>query len=127
KLSTASVTEVPLMIQTGGNSVEMIQIELKYNPQALQVLEIRAADFFKQSTIVLNENERRQGEINFALKSNKDEVKGNGTVAYLTLLPVISASGSGSTSINFLQKTAVRGESGQGSLLQSTEDLVIEL
>lgn len=127
KIPGNTLTEIPLLVQTGGNSISTIQLELKYNPAVLRIVDVRTADFFTQPTIIINENDVTNGLINFVLDNNEKAINGSGIVAYLTLSPITTSSSSGTTDVTFLQKTAVRGSVRNESLLQSTESIHLDI
>lgn len=96
-------------IDTGGNKVASVQLEMVFNPDYISVKKITPLSFFDNPTVLLNEVDNKTGTISYALGTT--EVKtGQGELVQITVVAKKATNG-GSTPITFLPKTSV-GEIG---------------
>lgn len=121
--------DIPIHIDTASNNVNLIQLELWYNPNDITILGIRPGSFLTNPTVILSEVDSISGAVQYALKipDTDPPQAGSGDIAILTLIPTENASPGATTQISFRKKSSVRGPSQEQTLLQSTEDLVLEM
>lgn len=127
-LTPGQSKDIAIMISTGANLIQQSQIELKYNPALLSVTNIRAGSFFKTPLLILTEHDLTRGRINYVFSETEaSPTHGTGQLAILTLTTAPEASGSSKTYLNFLPKSTAQNTTFRRSLLQSTEDLLIDI
>lgn len=99
-----------VIVDTGGNNVASVQLEMLFNPEYIKVSGIEPLTFFNDPTILLREIDNKAGVISYALGSTTQARSGRGALVKITLVGKKSTSNN-STPITFLPKTAV-GEIG---------------
>lgn len=106
-------------IDTGDNSINSVQLELSYDPQALTNVTVTPANFFVQPNPLVNNINTADGRISYALTEQVDLPgrKGTGTIAYISfnIAPTFTQK---TTTISFLPKTAVAADKVMESVLQ---------
>ena len=104
--STSGVLTSNILINTNGNKVGAVQIELSYDPAALGEVDIKAGSFIKGSVELLKKIDTDNGRISYALgvPFGQKEVQGSGTLATISFTKLQT---SGKTSISFLPKSLV--------------------
>ena len=112
-----------VLVDTGSNTINGVQLELYYDPSIITNVTINSGNFFSPSVELLKKIDQSNGRISYALSvlpGQKGE-SGKGTFATInyTVIPSLT---SDRTSFNFLPKTEVSGENTSGSLLKSTND-----
>jgi hypothetical protein len=99
---------VNVMIDTQGDSVRAIQLEIAYDPKALTNVTIKPGDFFPGAqALPVGGVNQTTGRITFAVTpaNLRDAKSGKGTVATLTFYPTAAAATS--TAITLLDKSLV--------------------
>lgn len=99
---------VNILIDTQGDSVRAIQLEIAYDPKALTNVSIKAGDFFPGAqTLPVGGVNPTTGRITFAVTpaNLRDAKSGTGTVATLTFTPTSTTTNS--TPITLLDKSLV--------------------
>lgn len=118
--STAART-VDVMIDTQGDTVTTVQLEIAYDPALLTNMTLKPGPFF-ESPIVLPVGgvNARTGRITYLVTSgNLGSIKsGTGVVATLSFFPV-SSSGVTSTPITLLEKSLILGRKGSTNITTS--------
>lgn len=135
-LQPASATEssqvaqhtLAVVMATGNNKVNSIQIELAYDPQALTNVAIKPGSFFTQPTALINNVNTTDGRISYALAEQMtlSGKSGQGTVALVTFNVSPTFTGK-STTISFLPKTAVAADRVLESVLKKTTDYTLDV
>lgn len=123
KDNTTSTYSSDVLVNTGSNTINGVQLELYYDPSIITNVIIKPGSFFSSSVELLKKIDQSNGRISYALSvlpGQKGE-SGKGTFATITYT-VIPSLTSDRTSFNFLPKTEVSGEGTPGSLLKSTSD-----
>jgi hypothetical protein len=96
------------MIDTKGDSIRAVQLEVAYDPKALTNVTIKPGDFFPDAqTLPVGGVNQTTGRITFAVTpaNLRDSKSGTGTVATLTFYPAAGATTS--TPITLLDKSLV--------------------
>lgn len=98
-------------IDTGGNMVNSVQMELAYDPQALVGVVVTPGSFFQQPSPLLNNINTVDGRISYALAEqiNLPGKNGTGTLALVSFNIAPTFTGK-TTQISFLPKTAVAAD-----------------
>ncbi len=111
-----------ILIDTKGDSVRAIQLEIAYDPKALTNVSIKPGDFFPGAqTLPVGGVNQTTGRITFAITpaNLRDAKSGKGTVATLTFYPA-AATTTTSTPITILDKSLVTSPGlGAQSVLKS--------
>lgn len=98
-------------IDSGGNAVNAVQLEIAYDPQALTNVVVTPGKFFLQPNTLVNAVNTTDGRISYALTEQIDlpGKLGTGTVAYISfnISPTFTDK---TTPISFLPKTAVAAD-----------------
>ena len=107
-------------IATGGDKITGVQLELTYDPKVLTNVQIKPGDFIQSPAILLKKVDQANGRISLhlAVKSQKDLVGQEGTVATITFNEVLDAKGS--TILDFLPKTQAWSQDVAPSVIKST-------
>jgi hypothetical protein len=123
---------VDLLIDTGGQEIVGVQIEIQYDPQSLSNLRLTPAldqvSFFGPSAVVLfNEANPATGRISYAvaISPNEQAKTGIGKVAAVSFSKAFNAQGT--TSIRFLDKTIVTILGENESILKESLPLNVTL
>ena len=118
-----------IKIDTGGDLVSKVQLELSYNPNDIRNVEIYPSNFFPNSETLLESIDEVDGRISYVLSipESDEEIKGTGNIAEIIFQKIASKSAVIQTEINFLPKTSVTGKKSNDSLLKSTIDLSTSL
>lgn len=126
--STSAAT-ADVLINTNGDLVTAVQLEIAYDPATLRNMTIRPGTFFSAPTVLpVGGVNAQTGRITFMLvPSNIREAKtGEGTVATLSFTPV-GAAGVASTPITLLDKSLVTARGITESVLKSSTGTVVTL
>lgn len=123
--------KVDITIDTQGKSAATAQIELTYDPKVITDVKVStpAIPFFgTDQNVLINAVDPAQGRISYAtgISLQGTEKVGTGTVATL-IFSIVKASGTTSSQITFLPKSAVTTLSTPKSILQTTVPLTIIL
>ena len=94
--------------QNTGYKPKIIQMEISYDPTALNDVAIEPGDFFTDPSVALDIIDIKTGRISYALQTSKENQKTTGVVARLSFTPNPTFSGI-QTSLSFLGKTMIRG------------------
>lgn len=107
---TAQYT-LAVSMDTGDNTVNSVQLEMAYDPQALTNVVVTPGTFFQQPSPLVNTINTTDGRISYALTEQIDlpSKKGIGTVAYISF-NVSPAFTEKTTTISFLPKSAVAAD-----------------
>lgn len=120
---TSSATTVDVVIDTGGDQVRSVQLEIAYDPKVLKNVTIQPGTFFTNPSVLpVGGVNQKTGRITFAVvpSSFTESKTGTGIVATLSFTPVLTASNS-STEITLLDKSLVSGGArGQNVLIKTT-------
>lgn len=114
---------IDVNINTGKNLLTTVQLEIGFEPEFLDVTKIEAGPFFADSTVLLNQIDRKTGRATLALGVTTP-AQGTGTVARITVVGKKATGTTGrATAINFLQKTQVLGSSNKNltSLIKQSQ------
>ncbi|MDQ5900547.1 MAG: Cohesin protein [Patescibacteria group bacterium] len=125
--SAAATAEV--LINTNGDLVTAVQLEIAYDPKVLTNMRISPGSFFSTPNVLpVGGVNASTGRITFMLvPSNIREAKtGEGTVATLTFTPN-SSSGATSTEITILEKSLVSARGLTQSVLKSSSGTTVTL
>lgn len=106
---TTSATTVTVEIDTDGDNVRGVQLEIAYDPALLTGMTIKPGTFFTEPTALpIGGVNAKIGRITYAITSSsiKASKSGKGSIATLSFYPVRN-SGSASTPITILEKSLV--------------------
>lgn len=109
-----------VMIDTGGNKVTAVQLELAYDTAHLTNVSIQQGNFFQNPTQVLKKISEANGTVSYALSGASQGVSGTGIVATLTFNETGNAGDS--SFIKFTPKTVVNSSETPLPVLKSTLD-----
>ena len=118
--SAKSSYSLGVTIDTGGDKVTAVQLELSYDPKAIANVDIKPGSFFVNPAQALKKINSVDGTISYALLINPGEsgVSGTGTVAVISYTE-IGQTGT-YTQINFLPKTLVTAGGTDKSVLKKS-------
>lgn len=124
--STSGVLTSDILINTNGNKVSAVQIELSYDPNVLGNVDIASGPFFKTPVELFKKIDTVNGRVSFASGGalGKEGLSGRGVVAKLSFTKFQSL---GTTSISFLPKSLVSTEGVTQSVLKSATGLTLDL
>lgn len=120
KASASGTLTSDVVINTYGNKVTGVQIELSYDTEALSGFDIKPGTFFSTNSVeLLKKIDSETGKISYALGNGLGQkgIQGQGVVATLTFRKLKTT---GMTSIVFDPKTLVSAESLSQSVLRSS-------
>lgn len=117
-----------VVINTNGNLVTSVQLELSYNPEILTEVSIEAGDFFDSPTEFIKKIVQGEGRITYVLglQQGSSGITGKKTVATIYYSPVDPKIES-VTAITFLPKTQVNASNFAGSALSGTFDGLVNI
>lgn len=117
-----------VLIDTGKDKLNAVQLELSFDPKALTNVDISAGNFLPQATELIKKVDPVNGTISYAisLPFGQSPVSGKGVIAKITYSPV-SSSLDTSTTINFLPKTEVSSLSTGLSVLKQTVGGIVQI
>ena len=123
KSSASGVYEVDVSIDSDGNEVTGVQLELSYDPKVLGKVDIKPGSFLSNPVVILKKIDTDSGKITYMLGNQLGNpgVKGQGTVAVISF----SKTGDNETSIDFLPQTLVTAQGQDQSVLKETVSGVI--
>lgn len=115
-------------INTNGNLVTSVQLELSYNPEILTDVNIEAGEFFESPTEFIKKIVQEEGRITYVLglPQGSSGITGKKTVATIYYSPVNPEIES-VTAITFLPKTQVNASNFSGSALSGTFDGLVNI
>lgn len=112
-----------VLVNTGSNTINGVQLELYYDPSIITNVSIKPGSFFSSSVELLKKVDQPNGRISYALSALPGQKGETGKGTFATIIyTVVPSLTSDRTSFNFLPKTEVSGENTSGSLLKSTSD-----
>src|SRR3989344_7700528 len=117
-----------VQINTNGNKVSSIQLELSYDSAILTDLEVKQGSFFEDAVEFIKKIDEKNGRITYAfgLPQDADGKMGKGVVATIYYSPVTPEKEI-ITSLNFLPKTEVSASNFSGSALSGTFDGLVSI
>ena len=126
---TAPLT-LGIQLNTGGNDVTGVQLELSYEPSAFSSISITNGSLFSNPVVIFSPKvDATEGTISYAYGITPAQAKGShkrvGTVALLTLIPAthpVDAQGKPitQTQIKFLPKSAITARGVDPSVMSKT-------
>jgi hypothetical protein len=119
KLATSSAYNADIIINTGQNSVNKVQLEILYDPKALIKVDINSGTFFTDPKVFLKNIDSANGRISFALGVRPGE-KGILGQGVLTSISFATTPKSASASVTLLPKTQVTADGQSQSVLKTT-------
>lgn len=124
--STSGVLTSNILINTNGNKVGAVQIELSYDPAALGNVDIKAGSFIKGSMQLLKKIDSDNGRVSYALgvPFGQNEAQGYGILATLSFTKLQT---SGMTTISFLPKSLVSAQGITQSVLRLATGVTFDL
>jgi len=125
--SAKSSYTTDVTIDTGGDKVTAVQLELKYDPKAISNVAMKPGSFFTKPAELIKKVNSKDGTVSYALGINPGEkgVSGTGIAATITYTE-IGQTGT-YTQINFLPKTLVSAEGNDKSVLKKSIGALIML
>lgn len=117
----ASSSAVNVVMDTKENKATAVQLELSYNPKAVDVVDVTPGTFFSNPVVLLKTIDRTEGRVSYALGIAPTGVaqQGEGVVVTLMVRPVQGATIT-QTQLSFLPKTLVTAEGVTTSVLKSS-------
>lgn len=117
--ATSSAMTTDVVINTRGNKVTAVQLELSYNPADITIIDATAGAFFKTPDELLKKVDSVNGRISYALGVGLGQkgISGQGIVATISFNRLKIT---GTTAINFTSKSLVSAEGIAQSVLKST-------
>lgn len=124
--STSGVLMSNILINTNGNKVGAVQVELSYDPTALGNVDIKAESFIKGPVELLKKIDSDNGRISYALgvPFGQNQVQGSGILATLSFTKLQT---SGMTTISFLPKSLVSAQGIAQSVLRLATGVTFDL
>jgi hypothetical protein len=117
-----------ILINTNGNLVTSVQLELVYDPEILEDVSIEAGAFFDSPTEFIEKIVSEEGRITYVigLPTSSTGIAGKGSVARVYYSPV-NPEAETVTAITFLPKTDVKASNFSGSALSGTFDGLVNI
>ncbi len=122
-VTASAPSTLDIIINTGGNNVRSVQLEIAYDPKAVTNVSLKPGTFFTNPSVLpiggVNQN---SGRITYALVPNSftESKSGTGIVATMTFTPLLTTANP-QTEITLLQKSLVVGEArGQNVLIKTS-------
>lgn len=128
-VGSTSATTVDVLIDTGGDEVRSVQLEIAYDPLLITNVALQPGSFFENPSILpvggVNQN---TGRITYAIvpSSFSESKTGTGVVATLSFVPRLSAANP-STEIVLLDKSLVSGQARGQNVLVKTANTTVTL
>lgn len=124
--STSGLMTSNIIINTQGNKVNAVQIELSYDPLALGDMDITAGPFIKTPTEFLKKIDTDNGRVSYAIGVALGEkgTQGSGVVATLSFTKLKTTE---TTSISFLPKSLISAEGVAQSVLRTAAGTTFDL
>lgn len=125
--SSSRMRTVDVHIDSGGNEVTAVQLELSFDPAAFSTVTATPASFFANPDVLFKDLNMKTGNLTYALgiTPTQQPVKGSGTVIELQFVPAASASGS--TIVKILPKSLVTAKGVVQSVLKLENQVTIPL
>jgi hypothetical protein len=119
KLATPSSYSTNIIINTGKNTVNKVQLEISYDPNELTNVSIETGKFFTNPQVFLKNVDKANGRISFAIgvQDSEEGILGQGVVAKLSFTAYQKDA---TTSITLLPKTKVTANDYSQSVLRTT-------
>lgn len=114
--------EIPIAIDTGGNTVSVIELHLGFDAKLLTGVSIQPGNFFSNPMIIQKSIDAAKGAIVFTLGSLTPR-RGVGVIATITAIPEQKTS----MIIHIDPKTKIAAIGELGSVLSSTRDGTVEV
>ncbi len=126
--STSAAKIIDVNIDTAANAVTAVQLEIAFDPKAINKITLEKGTFFSNPIELLNNVNYNDGRITYALglTPKQNGIKGTGTVAKI-LYTTNSNATSSATTFSILPKSLVTSEGVVFSTLKSTADLTVPL
>ena len=121
KLSSPSAFSSDIIINSGQDNVNKVQLEISYDPKVLTKIDINPGTFFTDPQVFLKNIDNINGRISFAIgvQNGNEGILGQGVVARLSF---IAAPKNASASVTLLPKTQVSADGYSQSVLKTTVD-----
>ncbi|MCX6791768.1 MAG: cohesin domain-containing protein [Candidatus Gottesmanbacteria bacterium] len=114
--------EIPITIDTGGNTVSVVELHLGFDSKLLTGVSIQPGNFFSNPMIIEKTIDTTRGTIVIALASLKPR-QGVGSLVTITAIPEQKTS----VTIHIDSKTKIAAIGELGSVLSSTRDGTVEV
>lgn len=116
-----------VLINTNGNKVTSVQLELLLDSKLLKDFQIKEGNFFESPVELIKKIDEKEGRITFALgaQSESEGMSGKAIVATIYYSPVSNKEII--TAINFLPKTEVSAQGFSASALSGTFDGLVNI
>ena len=126
--ATSSSYSLDVKISSGENKVTAVQLEMSYDPKAINVTDILPGTFLNNPIVLLKKIDEQNGRVSYAvaIKPGDEIISGNGTIAKLVFKPVLGSK-LATTEINFLPTTEVAAAGNAKSSLKSALGTTINL
>lgn len=132
EIQTSTVSASPtysseVIIQTGGNKVTGVQLELSYDTTHITNFDIKPGPFLKNASELIKKIDPQKGTVSYAITVPLSEggVTGGGTVAVISFREV--GTPGEIAQINFLPKTQVSSETTDKSVLKTAVGATFEI
>ncbi len=125
ELSTSDSASLDIMINSGKNQITGIQLEIGYDPEVFSEIILTPGKFLPQATVLLNENDEKNGRVSYALVLPPSvlPISGTGTVVNVRLTKSTDVSdASNPTTISILPKSLVSAIGIEGSVLREVKN-----
>jgi hypothetical protein len=115
--TTSGTYEVDININSGENKVILAQLEMNYNPNQLNKVDIKSGNFINNPVVLQKSINTADGRIKYwvGVKPDQSGISGSGVIATL----VFSKPGTGAAQITFLPKTSISAAGVNESVLKS--------
>jgi len=116
--------EIDVDMDTNKNEINIIQIELSYDPDKLRIYDIVPAEFLQNSEVLQKKIDPESGRIKYWLAVNDQQewIQGSGSVATITFSKI----GTGPTELIFQPKTSVNATDSNESVLNEMISGIID-
>lgn len=126
-MPTAGQGTAEVSIDTGGNEITAVQLEMSYDPTKIANVDITPGSFLPSPVVLLREIDEQEGRITYALAITPAQipVKGQGAVATITFTQLPGTSGQ--TQLQLLPKSLVTANGTTKSVLKSAVGTTVQL
>ncbi|HLD01644.1 MAG TPA: cohesin domain-containing protein [Patescibacteria group bacterium] len=125
-IAQSGTSTVSVEIDTGGDEVTAVQLEIEYDPQVLSNVKVARGQFMENSFELLNAVDQQKGQITYALGITPAQagVKGKGIVATISFTPLRRT---GQTVLTFLPTTLVTASGITQTVLRDSSSTTVIL
>lgn len=125
-LTVASTSgSININLDSAGNSVTGVQIELSFDPKVIAITSITPGAFFPKPNPLFKNIDNAKGRLTYILAVSPTDIAVSGSGPVASLAFTVKDKSGGKTDIAFLQKSAITAEGVSPSVLKTTVNATI--